>query len=223
MHPTLTSDHFDTLTTVPVAPPAPPCPPPRWNIRRADWPKFQASLGEWWSAYQPPADLHQQERDLTAALQRAADVAIPRSAPNRRRRPDWWFYNEEVREHNHRVTVHRKLYKRRPNPTNLRLLQDVVARARQVSLKAREAKWLEWCSTFSQHTSLGQLWRSVRTASGAAPPRPAAHPHPQQEAKTRHRVHRSERQRPTPSPNTVPSAAAPAAPRRGCQSGGGRG
>ena len=182
VHPTLTSDHFATLTTLPVAPPAPPRPPPRWNIRRADWDSFQASLAEWWATYQPPADLHQQERDLTAAIERAADAAIPRSAPSRRHRPDWWFYNEEVREHNHRVNVHRKLFKRRPNPTNLRLLQDVVARAREVSLRAREAKWLEWCASFSHNTSLSQLWRSVRTATGTAPPRPAAHPHPHQEA-----------------------------------------
>ncbi|XP_076059544.1 uncharacterized protein LOC143036181 [Oratosquilla oratoria] len=182
VHPTLTSDHFATLTTLPVAPPAPSLPPPRWNIGRADWASFQASLDEWWAAYQPPVDLHQRERDLTAAIERAANAAIPRKAPSRRHRPNWWFYNEEVREHNHRVNIHRKLYKRRPNPTNLRLLQDVVARAREVSLKAREAKWLEWCSSFSQHTSLSQLWKSVKTASGAAPPRPAAHPYPRQEA-----------------------------------------
>ncbi|XP_076041806.1 uncharacterized protein LOC143025691 [Oratosquilla oratoria] len=182
VHPTLTGDHFATLTTLPVAPPVPPLPPPRWNIGRADWVSFQASLDEWWAAYQPPVDLHQRERDLTAAIERAANAAIPRKAPSRRHRPNWWFYNEEVREHNHRVNIHRKLYKRRPNPTNLRLLQDVVARAREVSLKAREAKWLEWCSSFSHHTSLSQLWKSVKTASGAAPPRPAAHPHPHQEA-----------------------------------------
>ncbi|XP_076030419.1 uncharacterized protein LOC143018719 [Oratosquilla oratoria] len=182
LHPTLTSDHFATLTTLPVAPPAHPLPPPRWNIGRADWASFQASLDEWWAAYQPPVDLHQRERDLTAAIERAANAAIARKAPSRRHRPNWWFYNEEVREHNHRVNIHRKLYKRRPNPTNLRLLQDVVARAREVSLKAREAKWLEWCSSFSHHTSLSQLWKSVKTTSGAAPPRPAAHPHPHQEA-----------------------------------------
>ncbi|KAK3895197.1 hypothetical protein Pcinc_001057 [Petrolisthes cinctipes] len=129
-----------------------------------------------------PDDLHQQERDLTAAIQTAATTAIPKCAPSRRHRTDWWYYNDEVREHNHRVNLHRKLYKKRPNPNNLRLLQEVVARARQVSLRAKEDKWLEWCATFSQHTSLGQMWRSVRTAYGAAPPRPAAHPHPQQEA-----------------------------------------
>ena len=182
VHPTLTSDHYATLTTLAVAPPAPPRPPPRWNIRRADWAKFQAVLDEWWATYDPPENLHQQERDLTAALERAADAAIPRCSQGRPHRPNWWYYNEEVREHNHRVNVHRKLYKKRPTPTNLRLLQDVVARARQVSLQAQEAKWLEWCASFTQHTTLGQLWRNLRTASGAAPPRPAAHPHPLQEA-----------------------------------------
>ncbi|KAK3886540.1 hypothetical protein Pcinc_009313 [Petrolisthes cinctipes] len=144
--------------------------------------RFQASLDEWWADYQPPDDLHQQERDLTAAIQTAATTAIPMCAPSHRHQTDWWYYNDEVREHNHRVNLHRKLYKKRPNPSNLRLLQEVVARAWQVSLRAKEDKWLEWCATFSQHTSLGQMWRSVRTASGAAPPRPAAHPHPQQEA-----------------------------------------
>ncbi|KAK3892275.1 hypothetical protein Pcinc_003896 [Petrolisthes cinctipes] len=182
VHPTLTSDHFTTLTSLPVAPPVLPRPPPRWNIRRADWSRFQASLDEWWADYQPPDDLHQQERDLTAAIQTAATTAIPMCAPSRRHQTDWWYYNDEVREHNHRVNLHRKLYKKRPNPNNLRLLQQVVARARQVSLRAKEDKWLEWCATFSQHTSLGQMWRSVRMSSGAAPPRPAAHPHPQQEA-----------------------------------------
>ena len=182
VHPTLTSDHYGTLTTLTVAPPVPPPPPPQWNVRRADWAKFQAALDEWWSTYVPPMDLHQQERDLTAAIEGAADAAMPRTASNRRRRPDWWFYNEKVREHNHRVNVHRRLYEKRPTATNLRLLQDVVARARQVSLSAREAKWLEWCASFSQHTSLGQLWWCFRKASGAAPTRPTAHPRPQQEA-----------------------------------------
>ncbi|KAK4318865.1 hypothetical protein Pmani_010187 [Petrolisthes manimaculis] len=58
VHPTLTSDHFATLTSLP----APLRPPPRWNIRRADWSRFQASLDEWWADFQPPDDLHQQER-----------------------------------------------------------------------------------------------------------------------------------------------------------------
>ena len=49
-----------------------------------------------------------------------------------------------------------------------------MARAREVSLRGKEAKWLEWCASFSHHTSLSQLWRSVRTASGTAPSRTPA-------------------------------------------------
>ena len=119
-----------------------------------DWAMFQSVLDKWWTAYEPPGDLHQQESDMMAAIHRAADAAIPRSSPGRRRCPDWWFYSE-LREHNHRVNIHRKLYKKRPNRTTLRLLQEVVSRMRVVFQQAKEAKWLQWCATFSQHTSLG--------------------------------------------------------------------
>ena len=118
VHPTLTSDHYATLTTLPVAPPAPPRPPSRWNIRRADWTKFQAVLDEWWATYNSPDNLHQQERDLTAFSERAADAAILRCLQGYCHWPNWWYYNEEVREHNHRINVHRRLYKRRPTATN---------------------------------------------------------------------------------------------------------
>ena len=182
LHPTLTSDHYAAVTTLAVSPPAPPLPLPRWNVRRADWVAFQAALDQWWGTYTPPADLDQRERDLTAAIERAADAAIPRSTPGRGRRRDWWFYTEEVREHNHRVNVHRKMYRRWPTPLNLELLREVVARARQVSWRAREAKWLEWCASFTQHTSLANLWAKLRTASGKAAARPAAHPQPLVEA-----------------------------------------
>ena len=89
---------------------------------------------------------------MTAALQRAANAAIPTSFQGRRHRPNCFFYNEVVRQHNHRGNVHRKLYTKRPTPTNLRLLQDVVTRTRQVSQQAREDKWLEWCATFNQYS-----------------------------------------------------------------------
>ncbi|KAK3895190.1 hypothetical protein Pcinc_001050 [Petrolisthes cinctipes] len=109
--------HQRPLRNPHFTPSGPPCPAPRWNIRRADWSKFQAFLDEWWADYQPPDDLHQQERDLTEAIQTAATTAIPMCAPSRRRRTDWWYYNNEVREHNHRVNLHRKLYKNAPIPT----------------------------------------------------------------------------------------------------------
>ncbi|KAG7156240.1 putative pol-like 39 [Homarus americanus] len=43
-------------------------------------------------------------------------------------------------------------------------------------LKIREDKWLEWCATFNAHTSLSELWRKLRIATGKLPRSPA---HPQ--------------------------------------------
>lgn len=147
MPPTLTSDHYATFTTCTVAPPVPPRhTPPQWNIRRADRAKFLSSLDEWRVPFEPLGNLHKQKRDLTAAIHRAADAAIPRNSLGCRHRSNWRFYNEEAQ---HRVNVHRKLYKQRQNPTNLRLLQDLVTRARQVSQRDREAKWLELCASFN--------------------------------------------------------------------------
>ncbi|KAG0713960.1 putative RNA-directed DNA polymerase from transposon X-element [Chionoecetes opilio] len=183
VHPTLTSDHYAVTTTLRIALLLPPRhPPPRWNVHRADWVKFQAVLDEWWARYEPPDDLDQRERDLTAAIERAAEAAIPRKVPGRHRRDNWWFYNEEVREQNHLVNIHRKLYRMRPTPTNLELLKEVVRHAREVTWRVREAKWLEWCASFTQHTRLADLWTKLRTASGKRPPNPPAHPQPQQEA-----------------------------------------
>ncbi|KAG7162995.1 RNA-directed DNA polymerase from mobile element jockey-like 46, partial [Homarus americanus] len=48
-------------------------------------------------------------------------------------------------------------------------------------LKIREDKWLEWCATFNAHTSLSELWRKLRIATGKLPRAPA-HPQPLQEA-----------------------------------------
>ncbi|KAG0721585.1 hypothetical protein GWK47_046198 [Chionoecetes opilio] len=135
VHPTLTSDHYAVATTLQVTRPLPQLPPPRWNIQRADWALFQATLAQWWATYEPPEDLDQCESELTLAIERAAEAAIPRKVPvaGRRYNQNWWFYNQEVREQNQMVNIHRKLYSRRPTPNNLELLREVVRHARQVT------------------------------------------------------------------------------------------
>ncbi|KAG0726314.1 hypothetical protein GWK47_036866 [Chionoecetes opilio] len=179
VHPTLTSDHYAVATTLQVTRPLTQLPTPRWNIQRADWALFQAILDEWWATYEPLEDLDQRESDLTAAIERAAEAAIPRKVPGRRYNQNWWFYNQEVREQNHMVNIHWKLYRRQPTPTNLKLLCEVV---RQVG-RVQEAKWLEWCAGFNQHTKLAELWGKVRTASSerdlpALPPTPSRYRRP---------------------------------------------
>ena len=80
------------------------------------------------------------------------------------------------------MNIHRKLFSRLPSPTNLELLREVVRHAREVTWRVKEAKWLEWCASFTQHTSLAELWGKLRTATGKRPQQPPAHPQPLQEA-----------------------------------------
>ena len=97
VHPTLTSDHFATLTTINIQklPNLPP-PPPGWNFNKADWEKFQKAIQNWKNAYQPPADINQLERDLTEAIQQAADEAIPK-INTKHNNKDHWFYCDSQR------------------------------------------------------------------------------------------------------------------------------
>ena len=81
-----------------------------------------------------------------------------------------------------RVRAVRKLYKRYPTPSNRSLLAEVVTDCRRGSREAKETKWLEWCASFDEHTSLGALWTKIRVATGRRPSAPPAHSDPLAEA-----------------------------------------
>ena len=182
VHPSLTSDHYGVVTTLQLELPPRLTLPPRWVIKRADWGIFKRTMEDWWASYVPSEDLDQLEDDLTQAVTRAADTAIPKSSPNHHHRRDWWFRTERVIELRSRVRAVRKLYSRCPSPSNRRLLAEVVADCRRGSREAKEIKWLEWCASFDEHTSLGTLWTKLRIATGRRPPAPPAHSDPLAEA-----------------------------------------
>ena len=180
--PELTSDHFAILTTLQVALLPPPPPPPlRWNTGKANWTLFREEMENWYSSYAPAQDLDDLNRDFVAALHAAAESAIPKTKPGTRRHADRWYYNDTVKEHNHRVNVLRKYLRRHPSLEARDLLRAAIRHAREVTRRVREEKWLEWCATFSSQSTLSALWGKLRMASGAVC-RPPAHPQPLQRA-----------------------------------------
>ncbi|KAG7164277.1 hypothetical protein Hamer_G003426 [Homarus americanus] len=178
----LTSDHFATTTTLRMEQlPPPPRPPPRWNTKKANWKLYQDGLQKWFSNYEPAEDIDQLNQDLTDAIQHAAEKTIPKTNPTNRHHKDYWFYNDEVREQNQRINTFRRHLRQYLSPEGVKLLRAAVQHARQITQKIREDKWLEWCATFNAHTSLSELWRKLRIATGKLPRSPA-HPQPLQEA-----------------------------------------
>ncbi|KAG7160423.1 RNA-directed DNA polymerase from mobile element jockey-like 33, partial [Homarus americanus] len=178
----LTSDHFATTTTLRMellSPP--PRPPPRWNTKKANWKLYQDELQKWYSNYELAEDIDQLNQYLTGAIQHAAEKSIPKTNPTNRHHKNYWFYNDEVREQNHRINTFRRHLRQYPSPEGVKLLRAAVQHARQITKKIREDKWLEWCASFNAHTSLSELWRKLRIATGKLPRSPA-HPQPLQEA-----------------------------------------
>ncbi|KAG0722615.1 hypothetical protein GWK47_044159 [Chionoecetes opilio] len=101
-----------------------------------------------------PDDLHQQERDLTAALQRAADAPIPKCSPGRRHRHRLVFYNEDFREHNPtESTCTESCINDSPTPPTCGCCRFVVTRARQ-GVSAGQGGQVGWSGALLQPAHL---------------------------------------------------------------------
>ena len=175
---TVTSDHYGVVYTISNAGPAPALQhKPRWKVERADWHAFQAVLARQLRCNEPPVndDVDAVEANLVIAINQAAAEAIPKSRPWTRSHKDSWYYNDEIREANHRVNMARKNFRRRRSPENLTLLKEVERYARDTAKKVRQEKWLEWCESFGQQTSLTELWRRVKRATNRSLPRRTHH------------------------------------------------
>jgi len=126
IHEELTSDHFAILTSLGISKITKPPPRlPRWNIKKADWLKYQRHLENWFNSYESSNELDQLELDFSTAISNAADQAIPMSKVPKINHKDKWFYCK-VKEVNSRVNATRKLYRRSPTAENLQLLRAVV-------------------------------------------------------------------------------------------------
>ncbi|KAG7156187.1 putative RNA-directed DNA polymerase from mobile element jockey-like 56 [Homarus americanus] len=157
----LTSDHFATTTTLRMELlPPPPRPPPRGNTKKANWKLYQDELQKWFSNYEPAEDIDQLNQDLTGAIQHAAEKAIPKTYPTNRHHKDCWFYNEEVREQNHRINTFTRHLRQYPSPDGVKLLIAAVQHAPDAvnRLKLKDTILSKGSDTMSPEYSTPALW-----------------------------------------------------------------
>ncbi|XP_045122681.1 uncharacterized protein LOC123511124 [Portunus trituberculatus] len=83
---------------------------------------------------------------------------------------------------NARLNATRKLFRRNPTSENRNLLASVVSHALEVKAEVRDEKWMEWCQSLDSHSSLGTMWKKLRSIRNQGPPPPPSHPDPQAEA-----------------------------------------
>ena len=182
IHPTLTSDHFAVTTKLEVITiPSPPIPPKR-NIKKAKWSVFQKKMEEWASTYEISQDINKIEKDLVQAIHKAADAAIPMTKPPKQQYKDRWYYNEEVKQIKNEVNKARKQFRRNSTDENRATLREKCNSADTKLKEIKNNKLLEWAENLSNHTSLGQIWKELKWASGKTYTKIPNHPNPKEQA-----------------------------------------
>ncbi|XP_076062404.1 uncharacterized protein LOC143037740 [Oratosquilla oratoria] len=129
----------------------------RWNPRKANWPLFRDKVA------------HGVTADALAMYMLDDAEAILKTAHSRRHR-DGWYYNQ-IKDANHRVYILHKILRRHHNPANLANLLSAVEESKETARRVHSGKWLEWCQSFSEFTTLKEPWSKLHTATSRAPPR----------------------------------------------------
>ncbi len=177
----MVTDHFAVKVNLSAEKVGPQRRPPRRNFRRANWELYRDLLTTWSQSFVPPPGLDDHEREIINAINAAADIAIPLTAAKTSSKSTWWFTTERVKELRNRVNQHCKLLKRQPTDENRARLREVIAHAERVCREARVEKWLDWCSSFNQTTSLSAMWSKLKIAGGSRNRQPLL-PNPRQKA-----------------------------------------
>lgn len=77
VHQTFTNDHHAVYTCLKIVMPLSLCRHCAGTCTECTS-KFKVVPDQWWETYEPPEDLYQQERDLTAVIEKATKAAILR-------------------------------------------------------------------------------------------------------------------------------------------------
>ena len=137
--------------------------PPRWNIRKADWGEFQASLE---TAILSRADSSTiPVEDFTILLLDSADGCIPRTSSQPRRNPVPWWKEECGDAIRARKRALRK-FDRRSTMENLIAFKKARAFSRRVIKEAKTVSWRTYVSSLNRFTPTTQIWARMKRIEG---------------------------------------------------------
>ena len=158
------SDHYPIKlqTTFPSNNDATPAFFPRWNLKKADWTKFEEFCNIDHERFHSP---EQGIAFLTDTIISAANVSIPSTTPSpRRKRVPWWSL-EVARAIAKRKRAFRSYLRLRDN-NSLILRNKERAQCRKIIREAKRASWRSFLSQLNYQTPLSKIWSLVRSLSG---------------------------------------------------------
>jgi hypothetical protein len=159
------SDHRPLLVEVESARPPPSGPPPRFALRKADWPRFEAEVEAGLRSFQPGAGSeHRCVSAFAALILKAAKRSCPMGT---RRNPRAWW-TEECTEVAERLRAAEEAVAADATDATLAELADARATASETFDREKRRTWQEFTSSLSLSTPPGKVWSVLRGMDGRA-------------------------------------------------------
>ena len=153
---------------------------PRWNLSKADWPKYITKLSEVSQLDVEPFSIDEESRQLIFMFNVAAEHAIPKTKPYKFIKSHW-YRDDDLIKAQRIANKAMKHYKRLPNPNNKLALQEASHNLRITAFQSKNNSWLKWVNQLNGQTRNRDFWRRIKSVKGT-PTRPDIHPNPENKA-----------------------------------------
>ena len=135
---------------------------PRWNLKKADWVKFQEFCDIEQDLFQNPED---GINFLTNTMLTSAAATIPSTSSSIRRTPVPWWSSTVAQAIAKRKRAFR-CYLRHRDDAHLLARNRERARCKRVIKEAKRASWQSFLTQLNHETPLSKIWSLVRSLSG---------------------------------------------------------
>ena len=137
--------------------------PPRWNVRKADWSEFEASLEAAILSRADPSAMSTE--DFTTMLLNSADGCVPKTSGQPRRTPVPWWTKECGDAIRARERACKK-FDRRSTTENLIAFKKARAFARRTIKEAKAVSWRTYVNSLNRFTSMTEVWTRMKRIAG---------------------------------------------------------
>lgn len=141
---------------------------PSWNLKRADWTKFEAEVDLALVTEGDPDSANIES--VLGAISSAAQLAIPKSkGPRQKKGAPWW--NAETAHAKAQMIRARKAYERRAHSPTRDALRAAKAHFQNTCKRVKKDSFNSFASKFNRYTPISKIWKTIRAFSAKRPPR----------------------------------------------------
>lgn len=136
----------------------------RYVEARADWEKYQETVGLLLRRREPKSSINAEAASLRRVIREAAEVAIPVAHGGNKTKPCW--FTEEIQRAREDRAAKLAEHRRRPNNTTHRLLKEANASVKRLIGEAKRRSWTEFSERIDLSTDVRGAWARVRACTG---------------------------------------------------------